>query len=69
MRWIRFLKPIALYPDPLLAEIFTAATLPSQIVLADRYVSQGGDVNAAAQQPWDPSVQALTAFPAVLPKR
>jgi hypothetical protein len=40
--------------------------LPSQIVLADRYVSQGGDVNAAAQQPWDPSVQALVHYPTVL---
>jgi hypothetical protein len=62
----QMLKPIALYPDPLLAEVFTAATLPSQIVLADRYVAQGGDVNAAAQQPWDPSVQALVHYPTVL---
>jgi hypothetical protein len=29
----QILKPIALYPDPLLAGVFTAATLPSQIVL------------------------------------
>jgi hypothetical protein len=28
----QILKPIALYPDPLLAELFAAATLPSQIV-------------------------------------
>jgi hypothetical protein len=62
----QILKPIALYPDPLLAEVFTAATLPSQIVLADRYIAQGGDVNAAAQQPWDPSVQALVHYPTVL---
>jgi hypothetical protein len=62
----QILKPIALYPDPLLAEVFTAATLPSQIVLADRYIVQGGDVNAAAQQPWDPSVQALVHYPTVL---
>ena len=62
----QILKPIALYPDPLLAEVFTAATLPSQIVLADRYIAQGGDVNAAAQEPWDPSVQALVHYPTVL---
>ena len=62
----QLLKPIALYPDPLLAEVFTAATLPSQIVLADRYIAQGGDVNAAAQEPWDPSVQALVHYPTVL---
>jgi hypothetical protein len=62
----QLLKPIALYPDPLLAEIFVAATLPSQIVLADRYVNQGGDVNQAAQQPWDPSIQAMVHYPTVL---
>ncbi len=62
----QILKPITLYPDPLLAEVFTAATLPSQIVLADRYIAQGGDVNAAAQEPWDPSVQALVHYPTVL---
>jgi Protein of unknown function (DUF3300) len=62
----QLLKPVALYPDPLLAQIFAAATLPSEIVLADRYVNQGGDVNQAAQQPWDPSVQALVHYPTVL---
>ena len=62
----QILKPIALYPDPLLAEVFTAATLPSQIVLADRYIAQGEDVNATAQEPWDPSVQALAHYPTIL---
>src|SRR5580698_3466763 len=60
------LKPVALYPDPLLAQIFAAATLPSEIVLADRYVNQGGDITQADQQPWDPSVQALVHYPTVL---
>jgi hypothetical protein len=58
--------PIALYPDPLIAEILPAATLPSEIVLADRYVSQGGDPNQLANQGWDPSVQALAHYPNVL---
>jgi hypothetical protein len=62
----QLLKPIALYPDPLLAQVLTAATLPSQIVLADRYASQGGDPAQVAQQPWDPSVQALVHYPTVL---
>jgi hypothetical protein len=62
----QLLRPIALYPDPLLAEIFTAATLPSQIVLADRYLGSGGDPAQAAVQPWDPSVQALVHYPTVL---
>ncbi|MGC9942225.1 MAG: DUF3300 domain-containing protein [Verrucomicrobiota bacterium] len=62
----KLLGPIALYPDPLVAEILPAATLPTQIVLADRYVSGGGDTNLIEQQPWDPSVQALAHYPAVL---
>lgn len=62
----QLLGPIALYPDPLISEILPAATLPTQIVMADRYLSNGGDANAADQQPWDPSVQALTRYPTVL---
>lgn len=62
----QLLGPIALYPDPLLAQILPAATLPTQIVLADRYVAGGGDPNLVYEQPWDASVQALTHYPAVL---
>ncbi len=62
----QLLGPIALYPDPLIAEILPAATLPSQIVIADRYLQQGMDPNAIDQQPLDPSVKALAHYPAVL---
>jgi len=62
----QLLGPIALYPDPLIAEILPASTLPTQIVLADRYVSGGGDPNQIDQQPWDASVQALARYPSVL---
>ena len=62
----QILKPIALYPDPLLAEIFTAATIPSQIVLADRYINGGGDLTALDAQPWDDSIKALAHYPTVL---
>ena len=62
----QLLGPIALYPDPLIAQILPAATVPTQIVLADRYVTGGGDPNAIDQQPWDPSVQALARYPSVL---
>ncbi|MGD0207182.1 MAG: DUF3300 domain-containing protein [Verrucomicrobiota bacterium] len=62
----QLLGPIALYPDPLIAQILPASTLPTQIVLADRYVSGGGDPNQINQQPWDPSVQALARYPNVL---
>ena len=60
------LGPIALYPDPLIAQLLVASTLPTQIVLADRYVSGGGDPNQIDQQPWDASVQALARYPNVL---
>ena len=62
----QLLGPIALYPDPLIAVILPAATLPTQIVLADRYVEGGGDTNQIEQQPWDPSIQALAHYPALL---
>jgi hypothetical protein len=62
----QLLGPIALYPDPLIAQILPGSTLPTQIVLADRYVSGGGDPNQIDQQPWDPSVQALARYPNVL---
>jgi hypothetical protein len=60
------LAPIALYPDPLLAQILPASTLPAQVVLADRYVTSGGDLNQIDTQPWDSSVQALAHYPSVL---
>jgi Protein of unknown function (DUF3300) len=62
----QLLGPIALYPDPLIAQILPASTMPTQVVLADRYVSGGGDANQIDQQPWDPSVQALARYPSVL---
>jgi hypothetical protein len=64
--------PIALYPDSLVAQILSGATYPTQIVEAERWLQQnrnlqGQDLaNAVNQQPWDPSVKALTAFPSVL---
>ena len=64
--------PIALYPDSLVAQILAAATFPDQVVVADRWVQAHPDLKddalaqAVDQQPWDPSVKALTAFPSVL---
>jgi hypothetical protein len=62
----QMLGPIALYPDPLIAEILPASTFPTQIVLADRYTTGGGDPNQISQQPWDASVQAVARYPSVL---
>ena len=62
----QLLGPIALYPDPLIADILPASTLPTQIVLADRYVSGGGDPGQIDQQPWDATIQGLAHYPSVL---
>jgi len=68
----QLLAPIALYPDALLAQILMAATYPLEVVQAARWVQaypnvQGPQLEAAMQQqPWDPSVKSLTAFPQVL---
>ena len=65
---------IALYPDPLLAQTLAAATFPDQISDASYWADEHHDLtgNELAdeiqddQLPWDPSVQALLPFPAVL---
>jgi len=62
----QMVEPIALYPDPLLAQVLPAATQPAQIVLAYTYVTQGGDPNQVDQQPWDSSVRAVAHYPNVL---
>lgn len=62
----QLVAPIALYPDPMIALILQAATVPTDIVLADRYVQDGGDPNAIDQQNWDDSVKGLARYPDVL---
>ncbi|HEY1496322.1 MAG TPA: DUF3300 domain-containing protein, partial [Candidatus Solibacter sp.] len=64
--------PIALYPDPLLSEVLVASTYPLEVVEAQQWLHLNSGLrgtqltDAAKQQPWDPSVQALVAFPDVL---
>jgi len=70
----RIVSPIALYPDPLLAQILAAATFSADIPDAARWADQHhylADVRLTAAMeadrlPWDPSVQALLPFPSVL---
>jgi Protein of unknown function (DUF3300) len=68
----QLVAPIALYPDSLVAQILAASTFPEQIVEADRWVQANPDLKGedlgreVDQQPWDPSVKALAAFPSVL---
>lgn len=70
----QLVAPVALYDDPLLADILTAATYPLEVVEAERWVADPtnaglkGDAltTALANQDWDPSVKALVPFPKVL---
>ena len=60
--------PIALYPDPLLAQVLAASTYPLEIILLQRWLETNKNLkdkklaDAVAKQPWDPSVQALALY-------
>src|SRR5262245_45431329 len=64
--------PIALYPDPLLAQVLAASTNPLDIVDAVRWLNENNSLKGAQlkaaldKQPWDASVKALVATPDVL---
>ena len=61
--------PIALYPDPLLSQILVASTYPLELVQAWQWLQRNPGLTgpaltqAAQQQNWDPSIQALVVFP------
>src|ERR1039457_2876301 len=64
--------PIALYPDALLSQVLVASTYPLEVVEAQQWLQRNGNLKgqqlteAARQQNWDASVQAMVAFPEVL---
>jgi hypothetical protein len=60
------LAPIALYPDPLLAQVLPAATFVDQIDEASRWMRAYHNTNAIDDQPWDVSVKAVAHYPSVL---
>jgi hypothetical protein len=68
----QILAPVALYPDSLLSQLLMAATLPREVAEAAHWSRsnpglQGDDaVRAVENEPWDPSVKSLVAFPEVL---
>jgi hypothetical protein len=68
----QLLAPIALYPDPLVAQICAASTDPQQILDADAWLQQNlslsgqARTDAAQAQGFDPAFIALVNFPQVL---
>ena len=68
----QLVAPIALYPDGLIAQILPAASYPDQIVEAGTWMSEHKELQGdqlakeVDKQSWDPSIKALTQFPAVL---
>jgi hypothetical protein len=64
--------PIALYPDPMLAQVLAASTYPLEIMQLQQWLQKNPGLkdkalaDAAMKQPWDPSVQALAGLPDVV---
>ena len=64
--------PIALYPDPLLAQTLAASTYPLEVIQLEQWMEKNPNLkgkalaDAVAKQPWDPSIQALVEFPDVV---
>ena len=59
------MAPIALYPDPLLAQTLAASTYPLEIMQLEQWLVKNPGLkgkalaDAVAKQPWDPSVQSM----------
>ena len=64
--------PIALYPDPLLAQVLAASTYPLEIVQLQQWLAKHTDLKGEAlaaaveKEAWDPAVQGLAALPDVV---
>lgn len=63
--------PIALYPDQLLSQTLVASTYPLEIIQLEQWSEKNKNLkdkalaDAVQKQNWDPSVQAMAAFPDV----
>lgn len=64
--------PIALYPDPMLAQVLAASTYPLEVIQLQQWLAKHKDLkdkalaDEVAKQPWDPSVQGLAGLPDVV---
>jgi len=61
--------PIALYPDPLLAQVLAASTYPLEIIQLQQWLKKNPGLkdkalaDAVSKQPWDASIQSMAAMP------
>src|SRR5271169_2306423 len=60
------LSSIALYPDPLLAQMLPASTYPAEISDSAAWLRSGADPSSIDEQNWDESVKAIAHYPDVL---
>ncbi len=64
--------PVALYPDPLLAQVLAASTYPLEVVQLHQWLLKNKQLkdkqlaDAVQKENWDPSVQGLAALPDVV---
>ena len=64
--------PIALYPDQLLSQTLVASTYPLEIIQLQQWLEKNKNLkdkalaSAVQKQNWDPSIQAMAAFPDVV---
>jgi len=64
--------PIALYPDPLLAQTLAASTYPLEVIQLQQWLLKNSGLkdkvlaDAVAKEPWDPSIQAMAGLPEVV---
>ena len=64
--------PIALFPDPLLSQTLVASTYPLELIQLQQWMDRNKGLkgqslaDAVQQQPWDPSIQSMVAFPDVV---
>ena len=64
----QIVAPIALYPDPLLAQLLPASTYPQQVALAAQWLQYNpnpGEILIDMQN-WDASIKAMVHYPSVL---
>jgi hypothetical protein len=60
------LAPIALYPDPLLAQMLPASTYPAEMADAEAWINSGGTISSIDGQNWDESVKAIAHYPDIV---